>query len=99
MPLLIEILVAFPTVHRTIADCPRSMLDGSTVNSLTTGRPSGGVGASFGASATGGGGGGGATGAFFPQDEAINSTSKVNAQSTRTESREWNGGKIFFIIT
>jgi len=93
MPLLIEVLVAPVTVHRSTADWPRSMLVGSTENSPTTGLVAGGAGAD---SATGAGGGGGAMGAFFLHADAKMSrvrtiNSSPEASNTRRERRNRNG--------
>jgi hypothetical protein len=63
---LIVTSVASLTVHRSVEDCPRSMVEGSAVN-CTVGAFGGG-GASVCAGGGGGGGGGGA--AFFLQPAA-----------------------------
>jgi hypothetical protein len=60
--------VAFWLDQRNVADCPRSMVDGSTVKLAITGRGGGGGGGG-GASFLGCGGGGGA-GPFFLQASA-----------------------------
>jgi hypothetical protein len=70
MPLLIATLVDAVTFHRRIADWPRSILDGSTVNSATTGLPEL-VGPLLVDAGAGGGGGGGGIGVFFEQADAI----------------------------
>jgi hypothetical protein len=58
-------LVAFDVDQRKVADCPRSMLDGST-ESVAVGLG----GAGFGFSGGGGGGGGAGGGTFFLQPAA-----------------------------
>jgi hypothetical protein len=62
MPWLIEMSVASLTLQRSVADCPRWMVDGSATNCAIEGLAGGG-GGGVGSSLGGGGGGGVAT--FF----------------------------------
>jgi len=62
-----EMSVAFSVLQRRVADCPRSMVEGSAVKTPITGFAGGGGG---GGASTFGGGGGGGGGAFFLQPAA-----------------------------
>jgi hypothetical protein len=89
MPLLIATLFDPVTLQRRIADCPRSILRGSTEKSAITGFP-GAVGPLFEDPAAGAGGGGGGIGVFLLQAEAIKTSPIVMLRAALREGRNWN---------
>jgi hypothetical protein len=88
IPLLIATFVEPVTFHRRIADWPRSILDGSTENSATTGLPEEGV--FVGTVAEGAGGGGGGIGVFLLQADAIRIITTVRVSAALLKRRNRN---------
>src|ERR1700683_3107473 len=80
-PLLITTLLEPVTFQRRTADWPRSMVDGSAVNSAMTGTPGPDGVVVAGAVAVGVGGGGGGIGAFLLQADAKVIRTSVNVRA------------------
>jgi hypothetical protein len=79
IPLSIDTADEFRTSHFNVADCPRSMVEGSTSNVATVGRAGAGGGGVDVVAAGGGGGGGGGT--FFLQPAAPSASTAANVRT------------------